>query len=106
MIRLKETAVLDSIRTGKCTFFMTEQFRLEKGFRDSGTVYFDERPLLPAAVVMKRTGDQFLAGAGLACDQYRCFRRSHLGYRLQKACHGRTVSNNPMPIEGLFQAGF
>ncbi len=50
---------------------MTEQFRLDEVARDRRHVDGDEGAISPLAIVVQCTGNEFLAGAGLAGDHQR-----------------------------------
>ena len=48
---------------------MAEQLTLDERFRKGCAVQGDEGALAPAAIIVKRLGDQFLPCAALAGDQ-------------------------------------
>lgn len=55
---------------GESAFFMAEHFAFEQGLGDSAQVDFDERRLAALAVLVDRFGDQLLARAAFAGNQY------------------------------------
>ena len=70
-VGLLETAEAAGLGTGEGPAFVTEQLRLQQLAGNRRGIECDERPRRPRAVPVKRTRDQFLAGARLAGDQHR-----------------------------------
>ena len=54
---------------GEGTFFVAEEFALDKVFGQRSTVELDERAVLAGGVAMHGAGDEFLAGAVLALNE-------------------------------------
>jgi hypothetical protein len=63
------------IRTGECTFDVTEQFALDKVFWQSAAVDGNKRLVATQAFLVHGAGDKFFAASGLAADQDRARRR-------------------------------
>src|SRR5262249_12362286 len=70
-VALLELADTAPVGAGKRTFLVSEQFALQKVFRDCRAVKRQERPIGPGAVLVDGARDQFLSGAALSRDQYR-----------------------------------
>ena len=68
-------------RSGECSFFMTEQFTLQKSERDRGAIQFDKCPFPAAAQIVDCTRDEFFAGSRLAQDQHARIRGRYDGYQ-------------------------
>ena len=58
---------------------MAEEFALDNGFTDGGTIDRNEIMVRTPAVVVDRPGHQLLAGSGFPLNQDRCIIRTHLG---------------------------
>src|SRR6185437_4511708 len=56
---------------GKRASAMAEQLAFEQGLGQGRAIDGDERPVTPGTGAMNAARNQFLAGAGLALDQYR-----------------------------------
>src|SRR5690606_556382 len=54
---------------GKGSLFVPEEFTLEDGFRNSGTIYGDERPFAAVAKIVERPGNHLLADTRFAVEQ-------------------------------------
>src|SRR5208283_6232695 len=63
--QLKPASLLDQ-RPGESTLFVAEELAFHQTRRNCGTVQADKGALTPRAEIMKRSGHQLLAGAGLA----------------------------------------
>src|SRR5579864_117856 len=55
--------------TGKRTAFVAKQFAFEQPAGNGGAIGFHEGPVLPAAAIVNRTSDEFLARTGLSQQQ-------------------------------------
>ncbi|MNO92436.1 hypothetical protein D3C76_840110 [compost metagenome] len=85
-----EPAGLGAQGTGKCTFFMTEQFGFDQGFRERTAVHRYEWPVTPGAEIVDMTRHQLFSGAGFTNDQHAgitgCdllqMRQQGLGFRI------------------------
>src|SRR5882724_1519323 len=67
-------------RSGKCSFFMTEQLTLQKPERNRSAIQFNEGSFATGAQIVYRASNQFLTGSGLAQDQYASIRWRNNGY--------------------------
>ena len=73
-----ESARLRRVRAGKRPALVPEELALDERRRERAAVDHDEAPVAPRAVAMNGTGDQLLAGAGLAKQEHRRRGRSDL----------------------------
>src|SRR5262249_52467720 len=60
------------IGTGEGAFLVTKEFTFNQRTRKGSAVNFDEGLVASRTEPMNSVGQQFLAGAGLAEDRYRC----------------------------------
>ncbi len=67
---------------------MAEQFTFQEILAERIAIDRDKRLVLAQAVVVDGTGDHFLAGATLACDQNRGTRRRALRDQAEDGLHG------------------
>ncbi len=63
---------------GEGAFFVPEQFGLQQGFGQRGTIERDERPFAARTQVVEGAGDDFLAGTALPAQQDRGAAGRHL----------------------------
>jgi hypothetical protein len=62
---------------------VTKEFALDKARTDRSAVDFHQWTPVTSAAIMNGAGDEFFAGACLALNEYRSFRRRHLIYLLK-----------------------
>ena len=86
--RLFEAAGRTVLRAGERALLVTEKFRLDEVARDGCHVDGDERPIAALAVIVKRAGHKFLAGAALAGDHQRQIRLHETGEHAVDFLHG------------------
>ena len=91
-----------SDRSGKCSFFVTEQLTLQKPERNRGAIQFDEGAFAAGAQIVYRAGDQLLAGSGLAQDQHARIRRRDNGYQLQRGLQSGALSHDCPTLSANF----
>jgi hypothetical protein len=72
---------------------VAEQFAFDQFARDGGHVDRDKRAFAAFAVIVQRTGDQFLAGAGFAVDHDRQVGLHQPRQRAVDFLHGRRTAN-------------
>ncbi|CRQ78618.1 hypothetical protein PAERUG_P45_London_17_VIM_2_12_12_01636 [Pseudomonas aeruginosa] len=84
---------------------MAEQLGFDQGFRNRRTVHRDQRRLGALRQVVQGAGDQFLAGAGLALDQYRGVGRRDLANLAVQLLHRRTGADDAYLAVGCRRAG-
>src|ERR1700730_1363004 len=70
LIRQFKASYFLSDRSGKCSFFMTEQLTLQKPERNRGAIQFNEGAFATGAQIVYSAGNQLLNGSGLAQDQH------------------------------------
>ena len=81
---------------------MPEQLGLEQRLGNRSAVERDEALLAAQRALVNRSGDHFLAGPRLACDEDGCVAARHRLDELVKAEHGADVK--PF-VRGLEEAG-
>src|SRR5205807_7466940 len=69
VVGLFEASNATQFGPGEGTALVTEEFAFQQGLRDGGTVDGNKGAIGAIAVLIDRTGDQFLAGARLAADE-------------------------------------
>src|SRR5690606_32947013 len=80
----------------ECAFFVPEQFGLQQVRRNGAAVDRHERPVAPVRKFMDGAGDELLAGAGLARDQYIGVEAGYLFYELAHCANGQRVAGQPL----------
>src|SRR5262245_39754929 len=78
---------------GEASLDVTEQFRLEQRFRESGAVHRNEWSVAARAEQMDLMRHEFLARAALARDQDLCIRVRHLSDLFHEVAEGDALSN-------------
>src|SRR5580704_1292736 len=73
---------------------MTEEFALEEALGHCAAIQLDEGAALSLAVVVNRTGYEFLARAALSGDKHRCICRCHKLNLLLHFPDARTVADD------------
>ena len=73
---------------------MAEQLRLKEVFRDGGAVHLDKRRLTAGAEQMDEVGDEFLARACLAADEYRPGGLGDASHDGEQFAHFRAVADD------------
>ena len=58
-----------AIRAGEAALYVTEQFGLEQGVRQSSAVHRDELPASTTTLAVDGPGNEFLPGTTLACNE-------------------------------------
>ena len=79
---------------------MAEQFALNQIARNGGHVDGDERSALPLAIVVQRSRDQFLAGAGLAGNHHRKIGLHQPGENPENVLHRRGAADDRHHLDG------
>jgi hypothetical protein len=75
-------------RAGETSFLMPEQFRFDQFTGHRGAVQRNERTGVPRTALVQRTGNQLLAGPGLAQDADARFAGGHAVHLRHHAPHG------------------
>src|SRR5207237_9959873 len=91
--------------TGKGPFFVTEELTFEQGLGNGRAVDRYEWPAGPAAHLMHRLSQQFLAGTALAQQQYRYIGRRYLFQIAQHSQHLRAARDDAVDRRGLSDFG-
>ena len=89
-------------RSGKCSFFVTEQLTLQKPERNRGAIQFNEGAFAAGAQIVYRAGNQLLAGSGLAQDQHARIRRRNNGYQLQRGLQSGALPHDCPTLSANF----
>ena len=95
-MRLLEPPLPIARRTRECAANVAEKLRFEQRFGDGAAIERDEPVHPPRAVVVNRSGDHFLARAGLARDENRAVRSGDRLDELQQTHHRPTLSDDPV----------
>src|SRR5262245_65952577 len=77
---------------------MTEQLALEQARRNSAAVHLDERPVLPRAAVMKRSGDKLLTRSSLPLNEHGRVGTGHALDTTQDREQGWTIADHLLEI--------
>src|SRR5580765_881108 len=80
---------------------MAEEFRFQKGLRNSRAVDLDEGHRTLRARRVYGAGHQFLARAGLAGNQHGTARFRHQLDAVNHISYGAASADNAVPLEGL-----
>ena len=82
-----EEALLVLVGPGEGSPLVAEEFALEQRVRERPAVLGDEARFPPRSRVVDRSGDEVLAGSGLAGDQHRRIGLRHLLHHVEDALH-------------------
>ncbi len=95
-VRLHDAAgVTLATRTGEGAFLVAEQLRLDQAVGDGGAVHSDEGLVATRPFVVNGACQQFLAGAGLALNQYRDVPPEHAANLFDDCIHLRIAGAEP-----------
>src|SRR5712692_9935220 len=84
------------IGAGEGPLLVTEELRLQEVFLESRAVHLDEVARGTERIVMRRTGDQLLAGSGLATNQNGRVAFRDLLHDVEHALERRARAHNPI----------
>ncbi len=93
-----EQALLVDVGTGERALHMSEQFRLEQGFRDGPAIDGHEGPIRALGKFVQGTGRQLLAGAGFADQQHAGAPGAGLSECVEDPLHGRRFAQQPVQL--------
>ena len=99
LIGVFEHALAILLRAGEGALDMTEELILEQALALTGTVERDVSVVHALGLVVQGTGDEFLAGPGLAGDQHRDHAWTDLLNRLDHLSHGCRVTDDALEAE-------
>ena len=85
-------------------FFISEQLALEEIFRQRSAIQRDERTVGPGALVMDRTGDEFLSGSAFSREQDRDVALRHHVHQAVDALHGLAFADHLIEARPGFEA--
>ena len=97
----RELAFLRGGRIRERALDVAEELRFEQGLGNRRAVDLDERQASLRAAIVDGAGDQFLARAGFARDQYRASGRRHQLDATDHLGHGVALTDDAVPIEVL-----
>ncbi len=93
------------VRAGEGPGLVAEQLCLDHGVRQGGGVDRNEGAVLPAAEIMQRLGDDFLAGSRFPGDQHGRVGGGEMQDPLAQGSHRRAVAEKPaFQARSVFQA--
>src|ERR1017187_2562768 len=98
-----ELAGLGGGGIGEGAAFVAEQFTLQQGFGNRGAADLDQRAVASSAQAVERIGDQLLAGAAFALDEYIDVGRRGLADENLDRLHRRTVAHQRLETASLVQ---
>ena len=94
-----EAPGLVALGAGEGPGLVAEELRLEEGLGERAAVDGDEGPPSPRARVVQGTGEQLLAGSGLALEEHGAIARRHLREDVEDPSHGRTAAHEVADLE-------
>ena len=106
LVALLEAADPLGRRACECALLVAEEFALEEVFRDGGAIDREEAAVAAGAVIVNRTGHEFLARSALAGDHHSGIAAGHAAHHFENLLHGLGTADDfiPMLLDG--QLGF